>query len=450
MLLLTRNLKRLAAVTLTAISFNWSSLQAQPPATLPAPEALKPAPAPTPVLKLQDALHFALENNPALASQRKQRGIAVARVVIAEQYPFNPVAENRIQGASGPESAGVSNNLPIEQLLLWEVETRNQKQFRKEGANATLSRTEWEIAYFEQTLAIDVLRAYTLALYRQEKLKLLEENLRINERLVEDVRRLVGLGKLRSADLILAQTEVVDTQDLVGAGRETMVAARQDLNRVLGSVDGVFQLEGRLDSQAWNWESASEGLQETALNRRADLKARQMAVAEATANTKLTIANRYGNPIVGPVMTYDPSRAFSIGLQLNVPLPFANSKKGEILQSQAEQAQAAQLLRQAEFTVKQEVIASLARLAAAQKRLEQIEKRGLPTLGQAVQDIEKLFQAGEPGVDVLKVIDVRRKLLRARDNYLDALWSVRQSLIDVAAATGEPLVEPKKPEEKKP
>src|SRR5581483_4487019 len=57
-----------------------------------------------------------------------------------------------------------------------------------------------------------------------------------------------------------------------------------------------------------------------------------------------------------------------------------------------------------------------------------------------VEDMEKLFQAGEPGVDVLKVIDARRKYLRARDSYLDALWSVRQARIDVSAAAGEPAL----------
>ena len=54
--------------------------------------------------------------------------------------------------------------------------------------------------------------------------------------------------------------------------------------------------------------------------------------------------------------------------------------------------------------------------------------------------MEKLFQAGEPGVDVLRVIDVRRKLLQARDGYLDALWAVRQARADLAAAVGEPAL----------
>src|SRR5207244_13483822 len=85
--------------------------------------------------------------------------------------------------------------------------------------------------------------------------------------------------------------------------------------------------------------------------------------------------------------------------------------------------------------------AALARLEAAGRRAEQTRARGLPQLRRAVEDMEKLFLPGEPGVDVLRVIDVRRKLLKARDGYLDALRSVRQARIDVAAATGEPALD---------
>src|SRR5579862_8678496 len=63
-----------------------------------------------PVLTLEAAVHYALENNPTLAYQRQQHGIAAAHVIIADTYPFNPTLENRIQAATGPASAGITNN----------------------------------------------------------------------------------------------------------------------------------------------------------------------------------------------------------------------------------------------------------------------------------------------------------------------------------------------------
>ena len=391
------------------------------------------------VVTLRAALQFALENNPSLATQRRQHGIAAARLVIADTYPFNPTLESRIQHANGPEAAGVTNKVPVENLLLWEVEVRGQRQIRQEGAAASLSRTEWEIASQEQTVAVQVIRSYGTLLYRQEKLRLLEETLKVNEALVADVRRLVNLGKLRSADLIVAKTEVTDTQDLVSAGREAWTAARQDFLRAIGLVSAKFDIAGKLEPNPWKWNS--KDIEELALARRADLHARQMAVAEASANMRLTAANRYGNPIVGPAFAYDPSKILMIGAQINVPLPSFNIHRGEVLQSQAEFAQAVTQLRQTEINVRQDVASALARLNAAQARADFLRHKALPDLRQASEDMRKLFLAGEIGVDLLRVIDIRRKILRARDSYLDALWSVRQARADILAATGEPALE---------
>jgi outer membrane protein TolC len=389
-------------------------------------------------LSLPAAVRQALENNPALAAQRRQRGIAVARVVIADTYPFNPVLEARVQRARGPGAAGVTNRTPFEALLLWEVEVRGQTRHRREGAVAALSRADWEVAAQEQALAVQVIKAYAAVQYRQEKLRLLDENLKFNERLVDDVRRLVDAGRLRTADLIVARTEVSDTLDQVSAGRETLTAARQDLLRALGVVEGMVETEGPFEPTAWAADSAALG--EMALARRADLRARQLAVTEAAANLRLAEANRYGNPTVGPAVAYDPSKISMVGAQVSVPVPVANAGRGQVFQGAAEHALAAAQLRQAEVDVRQDVAAGLARLAAAEQRAEQFRTRLLPDLRRAVDDMEKLFRAGEPGVDLLRVIDVRRKLLRARDGYLDAVWSVRQARADVAAAVGEPAL----------
>jgi outer membrane protein TolC len=260
-----------------------------------------------------------------LAAQRQQHGIAAAKVVIADTYPFNPVLENRIQWANGPADAAVTNSVPVEHILLWEFEFRHQRQFRRQGAAAALTRTDWEIAYQEQTLAVDVIRKYAGVIYRQEKLRLLDETLRLNERLVEDVRRLMNspASKLRPDDLILAEAAVIETKDSVAAGQESLVAARQELFAV---VSGAFDLEGPFAPPPWTWNAAA--MEEMALARRADLHAREMAVAEAYANVGLTRANRFGNPTIGPAFTYDPTRISMIGAQINVPLPF-NTRRGE-------------------------------------------------------------------------------------------------------------------------
>ena len=88
--------------------------------------------------------------------------------------------------------------------------------------------------------------------------------------------------------------------------------------------------------------------------------------------------------------------------------------------------------------MRQDVALALARLEAAERQVAQFKTKVLPDLQRAVEDMEKLFQNGE--IDAIKIIDVRRNLLKARDGYIDALWGVRQARADLLAATGEPIL----------
>ncbi len=425
----SRFLGRLASlVLLAALATASRAQQAELPPPSPAPE----------VLTLEAAVRFALENNPALAAQRRQHGIAAARVVIADTYPFNPVLENRIQGAEGPRSAAITNRTPLEHILTWEVEWRHQGRYRREGAAAALSRTDWEIAHEEQVLAVEVIRAYVTLLYRQEKLRLIDETVRYNRQLVEDVRKQIEGGTRPTSDRIIAETEVLDVLDQVGAGRESLATARTDLYRALGVVSAPFAVEGPLDLPPAPVDAAA--MTELAIARRADLQARRLGVTEAEANLRLVTANRFGNPSVGTAYTLDPTGVNSIGAQINVPLPVVNTHRGEILEAREQQAQAALQLRQTELTVRQDVTAALERLEVAEGRARLFRETILPQLRKAVDDLRTGFLNNAGGVDLQRLIDVRRKLLRARDGYLDAVWAVRMARADLLAAVGEPVL----------
>jgi outer membrane protein TolC len=217
-----------------------------------------------------------------------------------------------------------------------------------------------------------------------------------------------------------------------------MTTARSDLYRALGAVGGTFEVAGPLEPPPLTWDPAA--LTELAVARRADLQARRLAVAEAAATVRLTVADRFGNPQLGPVYTIDPTGVNAFGLQLNVPLPLCNTHRGEILVSQAQHAQAGLFLRQTEINVRQDVAAALARLDVAERRAEVYRSKALPDLRRAVKEMEGLYDAGRPNADLVRVIDIRRKLLRARDGYLDALWAVRMARADLLAATGEPAL----------
>jgi cobalt-zinc-cadmium efflux system outer membrane protein len=388
-------------------------------------------------MSLGGAVSWALANNPELAALRQQYGIAAAGVVIARTYPFNPIWEDKTQVNSGPASATITNKLATEHLVLLELELRKQGLYRRQGAAATLSRTEWEIAAQEQALAVHVIRAFHNVLFQLERVRLIEQTIQLNEKLLSTTEKLFKAGqKLRGADLLLAQTEVEAARGLLGPARTTLATARAELRRALGIVYGPpLVLDGRLDIAPPVPDIAV--VTEEALLRRADLFARRAALAQAEAAVRLEIANRFGNPVIGPAFTYDPTRISSGGAQINVPLPVFNTHRGHIQQRQAEQAKAVLELRQTEIQIRQDVEAALNRLGAARAAAEGYRTRVLPSLQTGLAGMTKLFEGGEPGVGALSIIDMQRKLFGARDSYLGTLLEASQALADLIAAAGD-------------
>ncbi len=352
------------------------------------------------VLSLDAAVRWGLLNNPELAALRQQHGIAAAGVVIAQTYPFNPVWEAKVRADNGPESAGITNRVSNEHKILIDVEVRHQGRYRRETAAATLSRTDWEIASQEVALSIRVVRAFDTVLYRQEKLRLIEETVRRNEQDAEQVRKLVEQEKVNPEELILARIELDDSRSQVGPGQSALATAVYDLRRALGVVDGAFTIRGSLETPLKQWDVNE--LTEAALDRRAELRARQAELAEADARLRLEIANRYGNPNIGPAYEYNPTRINLIGVQFTVPLPILNTRRGEILQREAERARVALELRQTETQVRQDVQAALVRLEKARAWQSTYQTQLLPRVRANLEDIERL--RGKAKVDVLKTL----------------------------------------------
>ncbi|HZU37195.1 MAG TPA: TolC family protein [Gemmataceae bacterium] len=382
-------------------------------------------------LTLEQALRRALETNPTLRSQRQAHNVAAADIVIARTYPFNPSWENRIQQASGPASAGITNAVPVEELVLLELEIRGQGKYRREVASAALSRTDWTIAAQEQALAVAVVRAFDALLYQQEKVRLLERVLVLDQQLVTDVSRLF---QARTVEVMLAQTEVDNARAALAIGRANVITAQATLRTALGAVGKNFTATGTLDLPPQTLDLAA--LTQQALERRPDLRALQSALAEADATLQLTIADRFGNPVIGPAFTYDPTRVSSIGAQINIPLPVLNTHRGAILKQQAMRCQALLNLQQTQLTVRQEVEAAVEHLRAAQTRATMYRTSILPHLEQVLQDVHKLYLENAKGADLLKIVDVQRSLGTAQAAYLDTLYEASQARAELFAATG--------------
>jgi cobalt-zinc-cadmium efflux system outer membrane protein len=394
-----------------------------------------PVSAPPSTLNLEDAVAWALQNNPELAALRQQHGIASAAVVIANTYPFNPTWTNKLFGDNGPPAAGITNRVAMEQRVDLQLELHHQRQYRRQAACAALTRSDWEIAFQEENLALRVIRAFDAVLYYDAKLRLADETVRLNESTVDKVRRLMQGGTAKASDLILAQSEVDSSRALLGPARGFRARAGADLRRALGVTEDTYKVQGNLASPL-SPPGEPQTPVATALERRPDLHARQAAITEADARVRLAVADRLGNPTIGPDFEYNETSVYFIGAQIVMPLPLLNRHRGDILQREAERNRAGLDLRNNEVTIQQEVGAALERLRNANAWAETYRKEVLPNLEKRLKEMEDLFTLS--GGTVLSVIDIQRRLLRARDGYLDVLYELSQAQADLAYAVGDP------------
>jgi cobalt-zinc-cadmium efflux system outer membrane protein len=387
------------------------------------------------VLTLEAAIDWALQNNPELAVARKQRGIAESGVVIARTYPFNPVAGSAVMAIGGPADAAITNRVFNQNTLTQDVEVRGQGKMRRAAASAALSRVEWEIAAQEQHLAVRTMRAFMGHIYQQEKLRVLDEFIRLQEQTTAKVKALVDQGKLRAADLVLARSDEMEARAQRGPRLNQAIAAWHDLRGILGVRTEMLSFAGRLSSFAP--DGGVEEWTQVADSRRPDLHASDMAYQEADQRERLEIANRFGNPQIGLKTEYNETRIYFTGGTVQFPLPVFNTRRGEIMQRQAEKAKAFADRQRLEIQIHQQVLAARDRLQQAKTSVQLFESEILPTVRQARDTVDKLFVQGEPGVDLLRSSEMHRRVLRAEDGYLDALWELSQTRTDLAAAVGD-------------
>jgi outer membrane protein TolC len=389
-------------------------------------------------LNVNAAVGYALEHNPALVAVRTQRGVAAAGVVIARQYPFNPLLQVFALGVGGPAKSDVSNRMFNETTLRLDLELRGQRRIREAGAAATLSRTDWDIATQEVTTAVAVTRAYNTALYRHKRLDLQEETIRLTEQVYEQTKKLADVGRARPADVVLARTNLSAARAQRAQAEAAVAVARADLRRLLGTDADVFTLTGELVIPPPTTDR--DLLTRAAVEVRPDVNVRRLMASEAQALYRLEVANRYGNPSVGPAFEYNETRDTFVGVWLVTPVPVINTRKGEIFQRKAQWERAVADVRQFETQAGLDVQAALARLEAARAWADAYARDVLPSLQQARAELEKLYAAGDPGVDVLRVIGVQQNYLQALGIYLDAQFEVSQATADLALAVGDPAV----------
>ena len=179
--------------------------------------------------------------------------------------------------------------------------------------------------------------------------------------------------------------------------------------------------------------TANETLVRLAQESRPEVQAAAAAAANSRAALSLARADRIPVPSLGPVYERNETGAVFYGLALSSPVPLLNAGGPLVSQRQAEYHRDCVAWEQARQQVAAQVLAVLVKWNQARQTAQRTHARFEPIRTQT-QRMQRLYDAGQ--ADLLKLLQVQRRFIEARNVELDTIWQTTQAYADLLTATG--------------
>ena len=396
----------------------------------------------SPSLTLDQAVTLALEQNQGLKALRGRVEEGKGELLLAETFPFNPVLKldavtDRPFAGEGEDRYGIA----LEQ----ELQIAGQRGLRTDIAANRLVGIVRLTQDGERKLVRDVKLAFYEIIFLQEALKVRQEIVQVNRRLVEVARNRARLGDAPELDTSLAVVELRKAQQARIITETQLANAKKKLNTLLGrSPDREFRIDEGLQSERRAYEELE--LLAYALSHRPDLAVLHFEQAAFKTATKLARRERIPN-VTARLGVERERSAFSdtpigelrdtdnlFSFQLSVPLPFINRRQGEIARAAAREKIVATRLAGLDLSIRQEVAVALQRAEATGEGLELFDRGIIPQAKDNFERIQQAYRLGQ--IDILQLLAVQDRFVKTRLEGLSALLEYNRALAELESVVG--------------
>ena len=181
-----------------------------------------------------------------------------------------------------------------------------------------------------------------------------------------------------------------------------------------------------------------DALVQLAWNSRPEILTALAQVESSRAALSLAQADRIPIFSVGPVYEHNETGADFYGMGVSSPIPVINGGLPLVRLREAELERDTVALQQQRFLVAAQVRALLAKWNKMQESAERTRLRIAPVRDLAGR-MQRIYESGQS--DVIKLLDVRRRLIESDNAQLDAVWQTTQAYADLLTALGAmPLI----------
>jgi outer membrane protein, heavy metal efflux system len=397
-------------------------------------------------LSLSEALRIAEQHNPTLKAALERVGVADAEQQSAGRA-LNPVFNLTSEGyGSGTDqNAGFFDSQEWVARVQQEFETGGRRRLRQQAAGASRAASQSTADDHVRRLRADVQRAYAQLMLAQAEREAAAAGLADIDQVIALSRARYQQGEISGGELRRIEVERLRFSEdelgadlairngrgvllaLLGATRldQPLVTAESLMDKRSPDVPGV----GATDRQPLLFDTAA--LLARAKAGRADLAAVHREQDRAGFERELQVAVRRPNVTLGAGYRRDfgsSGLVFEIGL----PLPLRDRNAGGVARAQADVRVASSLVAEAELGVALEVQLAVNAVEISGARVGQIERDYLTRSREARDSVLAAYRAGS--VDLLDFLDAQRLFRDVQRSYHRALFDLRVSQLQLAAA----------------
>ncbi len=390
------------------------------------------------ILKLQDLVAEALQNNPQLRAARNQTAAARTRIDQVTSWEAPQVGveffQTPVQSFPNPVKNGMETDYFIQQMFPFPGKLSAMGQAAENSANM--------IGQGYKALERKIIRELKSAYYElylvQRKIQINAENQDLVRRFVDIARKQYEVGMGKQPDILRAQTEL---STLINNGinlqREKRVAEAM-INTILGrpaNADLGFVPDIETDVPRWTFEQ----LRLLALENRAEVKAMNFNIEMNKAELSLS-KREYFPDLMARVMYKDMAMTgndfWSAMVGISIPLsPWSSGKYTSKVQENELNVKRAE----DEFTNMRnmtlfEVQDALVKVQTNENLVLLYKNTVIPQAEQTLQSTIAAYQTGK--TEFLMLIDAYRMLLMSRLDYHMSVMNYMASQAALEQAVG--------------
>jgi outer membrane protein, heavy metal efflux system len=391
-------------------------------------------------LDLGSALQWTLSNNPDLIAIRQNLCVSVKAAEAARWLPMSlnpgisvdvrPWVYERVPG-DGIERLDPQVSVALQQP----IELGHRTRYRLSAAQAACRNQQWTIVQAELQAVVQTYRLYQTASYRREKLRVAKALADFNDRLVATLQRQMEANQVPAGDVVLAEVESQATQQALADAKQELVVAVTELRRQIGIGDDARPVEpiGGIQLPRASVADDREALIRASLADQPEILAAQAQLESSRAALCLARADRIPVPSIGPVYERNETGASFYGLALSSPIPILNSGTPLVRQREAECRRDAVALEQLRQRTALQIEAAWVKWDQALGLVARTTAIHRPIQAQAAR-MDRLYEAGQ--TDLVKLLQVRQRLIEAENTELDVVWRATQAYADLLGAVG--------------